>query len=624
MFDRRTVLILVILGLGGCLLLMLLLPLSEIQTRRRPVPVGFVGVRGHELVDQEKPFRFISFNVPCLHYNEDHLPFDVTNPWRLPNEFEIRDALETVRQAGGTVVRIYPLSVRQAHGDEEIPRHIIGPGQLDEKAFRALDLVLKIANETGVRVIIPFIDNWQWWGGVEAFAAFRGKPKDAFWSDPQVVADFKETLGKIIERENAYTGRRYRDDGAILAWETGNELESPEAWTAEIAAHIKSLDPQHLLIDGYHAPTVRAFSLRNPHIDIVTTHHYPDPEKVVAHDPLVAANWEQCKGKKPYIVGEVGLLDTVSMRTLLKTVVDSEIAGALVWSLRQRNRDGGFYWHTEPSGGDRYKAYHWPGFPSGDAYEETALLEVIHARAFAIRGLPVPRAKAPAAPRLLPILHHAHISWQGSVGATHYRVERSNERDGKWQTIASHLSEDAAPYRPLFADTSITKGTVFYRVIAQNVAGDSPPSNVVGPVYVNGGVLVDEMRDLSKIHRLDGKGLSLRTDLARRAKEDPHRLRGVAGDEVVYVVGGAITSCVVDAFFPGEAADFEFALSADGMTYEIVESSREDYENGAGDYDYWRPSRFRVDLPVESSNVFLAIRFGAEAQIAHIEIRWTP
>jgi len=41
------------------------------------------------------------------------------------------------------------------------------------------------------------------------------------------------------------------DEPAILAWETGNELPNPPtAWSARISAYIKSLDSNHLVLDG--------------------------------------------------------------------------------------------------------------------------------------------------------------------------------------------------------------------------------------------------------------------------------------------------------------------------------------------------------------------------------------
>ena len=64
---------------------------------------GFVARQSDRLMEGDKEFRFVSFNVPNLHYIEDNLPFEETDPWRIPDEFEIRDALTSVRQMGGRV-----------------------------------------------------------------------------------------------------------------------------------------------------------------------------------------------------------------------------------------------------------------------------------------------------------------------------------------------------------------------------------------------------------------------------------------------------------------------------------------------------------------------------------------
>ena len=59
--------------------------------------------QGDRLMEGGKEFRFVSFNVPNPHYIEDNLPFEETSPRRIPDEFEIRDALASVKQAVGRV-----------------------------------------------------------------------------------------------------------------------------------------------------------------------------------------------------------------------------------------------------------------------------------------------------------------------------------------------------------------------------------------------------------------------------------------------------------------------------------------------------------------------------------------
>ena len=133
----------------------------------------FITRSGNKLMEGDKEYRFISFNIPNLHLVEDNMAFEATNEWRFPDEFEITDALKTIKQMGGRAARTYVISICKKTGPNAIPCHVKKPGEFNEEAFRALDKVLEIANRVGVRVIIPFVDNWKWWGGAEQYAEYR-------------------------------------------------------------------------------------------------------------------------------------------------------------------------------------------------------------------------------------------------------------------------------------------------------------------------------------------------------------------------------------------------------------------------------------------------------------------
>ncbi|MEJ0090879.1 MAG: hypothetical protein WDM80_14200 [Limisphaerales bacterium] len=356
----------------------------------------FITVRDGQLMDGSQPFRFVSLNIPNLLIVEDNVPYAEENPWRLPDKFEINDALSTIAVMGGTVTRTYVISVQRTNDASGTPRHVLAPGKFNEAAFRTLDEVFAAANRTGVRLIIPFVDNWPWMGGRAEYAGWRSKTKDDFWTDPQLIADFKQTIHFILTRTNTVTGVRYSDDKAVLCWETGNEIASPPAWTREIAHYIKSLDTNHLVMDGFNASVLRDESLEIHDVDIVTTHHYPGNKKSFAE--LIHFNADKAKGKKPYVVGEFGFVSTAQMADAMAAIADSSASGGLLWSLRFRNRDGGFYWHSEPGlGGNLYKAFHWPGSTMGTDYDETSLMAIVRTNAFAIRGIPVPSAAIPCA-----------------------------------------------------------------------------------------------------------------------------------------------------------------------------------------------------------------------------------
>ena len=578
----------------------------------------FITVRGDQLMEGQKPFRFISFNIPNLQMIEDNVPFTGMNPWRLPDQFELTDVLMTLRQMGGTVARTYVISVHRTNDTPDMPRHVLGPGKFNEEAFRELDLSLQIANEQGIRLIIPLVDNWIWQGGRAEYAGFRGKTKDAFWTDPQIIADFKETIRFLLLRTNTLTGVRYCDDKAILCWETGNELSSTPSWTREIARYIKSLDRHHLVMDGVGAAVLHTESLSIPEVDIVTTHHYPNSRAVKTFDQVIRENWAKAKGKKPYIVGEFGFVSTTKMEDAMKAIVDTGIPGGLLWSLRSRNRDGGFYWHSEPSGGNLYKAFHWPPSPTGQLYDEVNLMTMVRRYAFQIRGMPPTPIPIPAPPTLLPIADVAAISWQGSVGADSYTLERAPKASGPWAVVGEGIDESFVQYRPLFADESAPAGNWYYRVSAKNATGVSEPSNLFGPVTVTHATRVDELADFTKVQARTGDW-EIKTRDCRKAKEDAHRAGGKAGGSLIYQLPTVVEGFRVFVFFPQDVADLKFSVSADGQKYNDLAVGKEMYFDGPGDYRYWKPVLYHTEN-ISSSGKYLKIELTGDTQIGRVEI----
>ncbi len=579
---------------------------------------NFVCRDGDVLKDGDREFRFLSFNIPNLHYVEDDMRFDEGMPFRLPDAFEIDDALGAIEQMGGQVVRMYALSVSKPDDPANLPRYILGPGKFNEEAFEVLDRVIAAAHRHRVRLILPFVDQWSWWGGTTELAAFRGKKPEEFWTDPQVIEDYKGIVSFVINRVNTVTGVRYRDDKAILAWETGNELRSPPEWTKQIAAHIKSLDPHHLVLDGTQRETLLQSSLDDANIDFVQTHHYEkDPRAMIAH---VVESARMARGRKPYHLGEFGFLSTDALCAVMDTVRDEKLSGALLWSLRYRTRDGGFYWHHEPYGGDHFKAYHWPGFAIGEKYDERRLMRLVRERAFAIRGMTPPPLPQPASPKLLSVSGGAVMTWQGSVGASCYDVERSERARGPWTRVGAGVCEAQVQYHPLFTDESVRPGRdYYYRVVARNASGVSKPSNVIGPVRVTHRTLVDELWNDSRIFLKEGK-LHLADNQARKVKEDCHRLSGEAGSAVVYRAPGGIEAVRVFVFSPSDQSAVRLLFSKDGRSFTPVEPVlARTATYGEDAYGFWKAVRYSAS-PGERACDYVKIEFQTEAQLSRIEV----
>ncbi len=579
--------------------------------------VGFdryITARDGRLYDGDEVFRFISFNIPNLTYTEDNMRFEQLSFFRLPSAYEIDDALATIQQMGGRVARSYTLSVKKSSDPAGLPRHILGPGQLDETAMRVLDQVLETANRRGVRLIIPLIDQNSWWGGIEEFAGFRGKPREAFWTDPQVKADYKELVRLVLTRVNTRNHVRYQDDKAVLAWELGNELQAPKEWIVEMAQYCKQLDPRHLVAESYFTDP------ENAGVDIVQDHLYQgDPVKMLEQ---VRSSARRAAGKRVYLVGEFGFVTTEGMRSVIdETIENQSISGALIWSLRFHNQDGGYYWHHEPFGGDFFKAYHWPGGPAGEAYDETRFMRMVRAKAYEIRQQPLPDLNPPAPPEIIEVTDGGVISWRGATGAASYDLQHKSTRDGKWRTIAFQLTDDSAQYRPLGVDEFARAGeSCSYRLIARNEAGLSRPSRAFGPVKLRCRTMVDELANLSRTYRSKGK-LELKSNDARNYKEDCHRLAGAPGAWVAYHVTGQITGARVFVFGEKEEAGLQFRSGSEGGQGTLLPAQSRDFYAGKEMYNLRPPWLYTIgNFPAGTSD--LVIEFTKDSQLSRVEIEY--
>lgn len=423
----------------------------------------FITRDGDRLMEGEREFRFLSFNIPNIHILEDPDP-----SWNRVDPWEQEDAVRTIHQLGGRVFRMYCFSVRGGvrNGMKGIS-HVYAPGVYDEVLFRDLDYLLYLCNLYGVRIIIPFIDNWEWFGGDKQFAAFYGKDEWMFYTDPEIKAGFKAFIADVINRTNTVTGVRYGDDPAILCWELGNELDqTTDSWISEMAAHIKSLAPNHLVMDGQHKPSViRSVSLTDPNIDICTIHYQYDLSRYLG----------QTRGKKAFVLGEF-ILPISRFPNFLDEVIASGASGALMWSLRFRNKAGGFYFHGD--GGDFGDSFQWPGFRNTEPTGEHLMLPLLRTKAYEIRGLDMPPMPIAEPPVVFAHERGEPLMWRGSTGAASYVVEVLESPDGSWLDLERGVLDSGRPFEGYLLPLSLPAGT-HLRMRAVNSGGISKASNII-------------------------------------------------------------------------------------------------------------------------------------------------
>ncbi|MBN2030779.1 cellulase family glycosylhydrolase [bacterium] len=437
---------------------------------------NFITRKGLTLMDGNAEFRFVSVNIPNYFIVEDRAgTYGV--PWHRVTAFEQRDAVRAVKRLGGQVFRTYCFSVEGGRNVTGKLAHIYtdenGQIMYNEDLFQDVDRGLAIAAEEGIRLIIPIVDNWEWFGGFAEWATISNA--ENFWDDPKAKENFKNFLTWLLNRKNTFTDILYKDDPTVLAWELGNEIDKANAtWISEMAAHIKSVDSNHLILDGGHK-TIPAVSLQDPNIDMVTT-HYTDGQIVEFAQKAKQAN-------KVYLYGEFDPSIPVQTQKIVDQIIGCGVAGCLIWSLRFRTEYGGFYYHKDFTTSDSFQ---YPGFSTTGPESEREIFSILRDAAYRIQKKSVPPEPIPDTPILLSIQSSDSINWKGSAGAFYYNIQRQEGTDGNWVMIAIEIS-DAIPSTynretvarlPLFSDNP-GSGIWTYRVIAFNSTGASEPSNSV-------------------------------------------------------------------------------------------------------------------------------------------------
>jgi hypothetical protein len=233
----------------------------------------------------------------------------------------------------------------------------------------------------------------------------------------------------------------------------------------------------------------------------------------------------------------------------------------------------------------------------------------------------MPPPEVPLPPKLLPISSVAAISWQGSVGATAYDVERAEQPKGPWTIVGKDVDDTWVRYRPLYSDGQAKPGMSYcYRVRAKNATGVSAPSNLVGPVEAMDQFLVDELIDFSQMAAHEGT-LTLETANARPYREDPHRVKGSAGASILYRVADEIRSATVLTLMEGAEKELEFYLSNDGKSFNRITPKVTRFASEGNLYGYKLPIKYELE-DLRATSTHLRISFTGEAQISRVELRY--
>jgi mannan endo-1,4-beta-mannosidase len=462
------------------------------------VPVTpFVKRSGSQLTLNGQPFRFSGTNMYWLGMLE-------RSGGTYPSKFDIDDALDTAKEMGATVVRSHSLGISVGCTSYTTPySQCLEPtlNSFNDAAFNTIDYAIYAASQRGIRLVIPLTDGNTpcfYHGCIRTFVDWvhPGSTDDSlFFTDPTVISDFEAYISHLLNHVNAYNGLALKDDPSIMAWEAGNELDdgtnATTTWLTTISQYLKSVDANHLVIDG--GWTMDSGRLTIPTVDIYTRHHYvngwyyPGGTGTAITDDdnygcaAVAAN-------KAYFVGEYDWTEQTTTPLHLSTYLPNvqnyqcpgtstyAVAGDLYWSLFGHEDTNGFMQHN-----DGYTLHYL-----GDAAWIRTQAQALRAHAYMISGITLPAAGAISRVPLLrtpTVSSGVQLLWQGVANAAYYQIERSNNAGSTWSVVSPGTSPadgtvggltDNDDQSSAWTDASGT-GSSVYRIRAFNA------NNVPGP-----------------------------------------------------------------------------------------------------------------------------------------------
>jgi len=239
--------------------------IAIIRPGRGPGP-EFVTRDGDHLMLDGEPFYYASTNTYELMYGEpatidsyltrmNDFGFNVLRTWAF---FDVA----TEDGQGGVEIAKKGTWFQYFDPETGAPGYNDGPSGLEN-----LDYVIYSAGEHGVKLILPLVNNWTSFGGIDQYVQWAdGFWHDDFINDETIKSWYKAWVSHVLNRENTITGIKYKDDPTIMAWELANELRCSNSgpypssadcrtstivpWVEEMADYVKSIDTNHLVSFG--------------------------------------------------------------------------------------------------------------------------------------------------------------------------------------------------------------------------------------------------------------------------------------------------------------------------------------------------------------------------------------
>ena len=262
----------------------------------------YITTQGMQLIKQGSPYHFMGCNIWYA---------SILGSTGVGGDRErLCHELDLMKEVGITNVRI--LSGPDAGSllaNPAKPYLQTAQGMLNDTILVGLDYVIAELEKRDMEAVIYLNNAWDWSGGYGFYlkeCGYGDSPNANveggydryvdycvdFARDTCAQELFYGYIERIVSRRNTITGRPYREEPAIMAWQLCNEprpfardnstKEMFAGWIARAAALIKSIDPNHLVstgsegIVGCEADVELCERIHaDPNIDYLTIHIWP-------------------------------------------------------------------------------------------------------------------------------------------------------------------------------------------------------------------------------------------------------------------------------------------------------------------------------------------------------------
>jgi len=253
---------------------------------------GFISAQGQKFVDKDcNEFVFSGANVWQL--VEAQAGVEGGSP------DDVEKMFSTAQENGLNIIRFFPFGILSTFTLQT------APGVYNQKNWDALDSIVDTASKSGVRLIMPFADNWIFTDGKLQYVEWAGeKYSDSFYTSDKVKTLYKNNIKAMTSHVNAINGIAFKDDPTIFAWDLMNEPRSAcntsdknvsctptaaewiQEWIVDISKYVKEVDPNHMVTvgeEGFFGASSPQAKLYDPGDEFATTcgqdfvkNHSPD------------------------------------------------------------------------------------------------------------------------------------------------------------------------------------------------------------------------------------------------------------------------------------------------------------------------------------------------------------